>query len=419
MTAEIVIMNTRGVALASDSAVTIGRDERKVYYSANKMFELSNQHPVGVMIYGVESLFNVPWETLIKVYRNQLNNRRFDTLKEYVKAFIDFLNDNEYDAFMAEVNEADYIYYAMKTEVNRLYNYLSNLSMKLYGEYGELHLQDEIQTLYFERGTTYLKETFQRLKEKSYISVFDDEDFQYLMDHIEKEIERYIGEKFESHLFYPEWLEEMKLIVIHRILKMFTDAKTGIVFTGFGEREIYPSTISLYIEGKINGKLKYSLIRRRTKQIDHSLKSTILPFAQSEMVHSFISGIHQDIEGYSLFVIRDEMERLTDRLMHILRPSLKDDKVLRMVERQLEKETLNVYQTFDKYLFHYQKEHFIDPMMDIVSSLPVEELAHMAESFLNIASFKMKMSPNLETVGGPIDVAVITKGDGFQWVKRK
>ena len=24
-----------------------------------------------------------------------------------------------------------------------------------------------------------------------------------------------------------------------------------------------------------------------------------------------------------------------------------------------------------------------------------------------------------ETVGGPIDVAVITKGDGFVWVKRK
>jgi hypothetical protein len=24
-----------------------------------------------------------------------------------------------------------------------------------------------------------------------------------------------------------------------------------------------------------------------------------------------------------------------------------------------------------------------------------------------------------ETVGGPIDVAIITKGDGFVWVKRK
>ena len=29
------------------------------------------------------------------------------------------------------------------------------------------------------------------------------------------------------------------------------------------------------------------------------------------------------------------------------------------------------------------------------------------------------LAADLETVGGPIDVAVISKGDGFVWVKRK
>lgn len=43
----------------------------------------------------------------------------------------------------------------------------------------------------------------------------------------------------------------------------------------------------------------------------------------------------------------------------------------------------------------------------------------MAEALLSITSLKRKMSISLETVGGPIDVAVITKGDGFIWVKRK
>jgi len=32
---------------------------------------------------------------------------------------------------------------------------------------------------------------------------------------------------------------------------------------------------------------------------------------------------------------------------------------------------------------------------------------------------KRKMSQGIETVGGPIDVAVISKGDGFVWIKRK
>lgn len=43
----------------------------------------------------------------------------------------------------------------------------------------------------------------------------------------------------------------------------------------------------------------------------------------------------------------------------------------------------------------------------------------MAESLVNLTSFKRKISLDAETVGGPIDVAVISKGDGFIWIKRK
>ena len=43
----------------------------------------------------------------------------------------------------------------------------------------------------------------------------------------------------------------------------------------------------------------------------------------------------------------------------------------------------------------------------------------MAETFVNLASFKRKVTMEPETVGGPIDVAIISKGDGFVWIKRK
>jgi len=38
---------------------------------------------------------------------------------------------------------------------------------------------------------------------------------------------------------------------------------------------------------------------------------------------------------------------------------------------------------------------------------------------INLTSFKMKFSVGTESVGGPVDVAAITKGDGFIWIKRK
>ena len=65
-----------------------------------------------------------------------------------------------------------------------------------------------------------------------------------------------------------------------------------------------------------------------------------------------------------------------------------------------------------------QKKHS-DPIMSIVSMLPKEELAEMAETLVSLTSFKRRMTPEAETVGGPIDVAVISKGDGLVWVKRK
>ena len=43
----------------------------------------------------------------------------------------------------------------------------------------------------------------------------------------------------------------------------------------------------------------------------------------------------------------------------------------------------------------------------------------MAEALVNLTSVKRKVSLEEETVAGPIDVAVISKNDGFIWIKRK
>jgi len=57
--------------------------------------------------------------------------------------------------------------------------------------------------------------------------------------------------------------------------------------------------------------------------------------------------------------------------------------------------------------------------MDVVESMPKEELAVLAEALINLTALHRRTSQYAETVGGPTDVAVISKGDGFIWVKRK
>ena len=97
MTAEIAIMNKQAIALAADSAVTLGGEGegQKIFPSANKIFILSKYHPIGVMIYGNADFMGVPWETIIKIYRSKLARKEFDTLKEYASNFIDFLRNED------------------------------------------------------------------------------------------------------------------------------------------------------------------------------------------------------------------------------------------------------------------------------------------------------------------------------------
>jgi hypothetical protein len=57
--------------------------------------------------------------------------------------------------------------------------------------------------------------------------------------------------------------------------------------------------------------------------------------------------------------------------------------------------------------------------MDIVACMQKSELTSMAEAMVNLTALKRHVSIDSETVGGPIDVALITKGDGFIWIKKK
>ncbi|MDE0000257.1 MAG: hypothetical protein OXQ89_21140 [Rhodospirillaceae bacterium] len=54
-----------------------------------------------------------------------------------------------------------------------------------------------------------------------------------------------------------------------------------------------------------------------------------------------------------------------------------------------------------------------------MEGLTIKELGEAAAALVSMSSFQQQMSLGRETVGGPVDVAVISKGDGFVWIERK
>ena len=67
----------------------------------------------------------------------------------------------------------------------------------------------------------------------------------------------------------------------------------------------------------------------------------------------------------------------------------------------------------------YREQEYISPIRDTLELLPVSELAAVAETLLNASQIHKRVNPEMETVGVPVDVAVISKGDRFIWIKRK
>ena len=125
MTAEIAIMNREAVALAADSAVTVSQGGApKIFATANKLFALSRHHPVGVMVYGNASFMEVPWETVIKLYRARLGSAAHATIQEYANDFVKFL---ENEAALAPSESQDkYVSGVLDAFYNRMVQEIQN-----------------------------------------------------------------------------------------------------------------------------------------------------------------------------------------------------------------------------------------------------------------------------------------------------
>jgi hypothetical protein len=69
--------------------------------------------------------------------------------------------------------------------------------------------------------------------------------------------------------------------------------------------------------------------------------------------------------------------------------------------------------------FERARQDHAYPLRRVLGDLPVEEMAELAETLVNLQSLKEKVTKPSASVGGPVDVAIITRNEGLVWVKRK
>jgi hypothetical protein len=147
-------------------------------------------------------------------------------------------------------------------------------------------------------------------------------------------------------------------------------------------------------------------------KIDHAQPAWLSAFAQTAMIDTFQLGLSEDVYNIILEALTAHLKPLAAAV------AAKAGADAALVET-LGDEITAARQAIIRHMMDKAKENHAFPLRRVLGVLPVDEMAELAETLINLQSLKEKVTKPSETVGGPVDVAVITRSEGMVWIKRK
>lgn len=431
MTAEIAILNREAVALAADSMAT-ARGIEKAYSTARKIFPISTDPPVAVMVYGGGTLGPLPWDTIVQQYTSKRGGKKFPTVEDYASDFIRHL-----DTIVAAISTTAQTHYT-RAEILWELQQISRVAMRNYSLAIALGDSDSRLGIEFflRQISDHLSERLTELREIGPAPGLN-----------AKTVRQALTEAIDGwHLFgepVQNWRHMLKLWLDSREEFAFVDSadlathldselwdailaslatadwsseSTGLVVAGVGDAQLLPAAEHWLIDGVVADVVKTRRIGHT--EIGDDCSAAILPFAQTDATNALIDGIHSELFEAAALNVRQALDTTLDRIEHHLMNAGVRERVQESVLDQIKADLPLVFDKFLADMAHARSE-YSDPYLDIVAGLPQDHLADMAEALVSVAAFKERFTPGADTVGGPIDVVLLSKGHGIVWANRK
>jgi hypothetical protein len=164
------------------------------------------------------------------------------------------------------------------------------------------------------------------------------------------------------------------------------------VFAGYGSQQVFPSCQTWIISGRLEGGVRAAVVNNQS--VSPLLPAVILPIAQQDLIKAFMEGINPGMRDMMDVVIENLVNRLA------LNPAGRQELVDLIADRLNEMRTTNS-----------------KPVLDGVSYLSAYDLANLAHSLVAYTAMHNRVSLTPDTVGGPFDVALVSRADGFVWIE--
>jgi hypothetical protein len=412
MTCEVAVLNQYAAVIAADSAVTYTNGATaEVRYSkgGNKIFQLSHHQPVGVMIYDSGSLLGVPWEIVIKEYRNDLGTASFDTIEEYADHFVSFVSNNKL-FFPDTERDSNYV------------SIIGRQMMLLLSRAVNQHpiLRDPNAPV-ADRTTAW--NTFSNAVEAQcqgspYLNGFDDKELDArrqlaLGSNLPTDAATAISDIAANGQAYLHDFIDVNAwirLTVLRSAKEFGSYQqvSGLVFAGYGKSQFFPQLA----ERKVSAFTSQSVVWTSgdTLTVTREQPSHISQFATTSMVDVFTRGY-----GFGMFLaVNDAVDTALSGVPGAICAAAgvavpaNADAIF-----QAARDAFN--QAWTQRL---HQENFFK-IQGTIGTLPIDEMVHLAETMIVLESLKEKVTLPSQSVGGPVDIAVISREEGLVWVKRK
>ena len=209
-----------------------------------------------------------------------------------------------------------------------------------------------------------------------------------------------------------ELLSSLAELAINEVFKRPADlfGSAGLVFAGFGDHDIFPHMIEYQSNGMLEGTQVIAETLRNA--IDHSLPASLNAFAQTSMSDSFSLGFSEDVYKALMDVLNQKLRDFAGTICDAVGTQVT---AIENLDELIGKARKGIS---DGWFDSARREHSY-PLRRVLGDLPVEEMAELAETLVNLQSLKEKVTKPSASVGGAVDVAVITKNEGLVWIKRK
>lgn len=414
MTSEIAVMNQRAVALAADSAVTlIDGGLVAVRNDQRKLFNLVEGRPIGIMFFGLADMMGHPWETLIEHYQNKVKPKPQAHVRDYATSFTGML-DNLVEFFPRERYREEY-----RRLLASVFRYVFHLAQFL-RDSAEGETAEASDTAILEMAIERVWRDYQFKDDGSPrpdLSCFPKDFGRKVAADYGGQIDELIAYGFAPFGLSKQAIQRLREIGVFCAVKdLFLEDVAGLVFAGFGADERYPTVVTCFVSAVVGGIVKRA--EATVNSIDGEVRSKIRVFADSEVTNAFIRGIDFNLERRLYGGFRAMMHGLVDQVVGAFPTA--DANAREGVRERFQRDFVPRYfAAFHQMIAEYQQQAFINPILRVLEIAGRKELADTARELVTLNIFKKRIMAQKETVGGAVDVAVISRDGGFQWSSKQ